>query len=79
MKAIKQQQKMPCVSSITATLLAELEEECQHILKFLAQLEIAELTEAQRETILGELSTTVMHLHEHTRGLDAILDEDCGA
>jgi hypothetical protein len=30
------------------------------------------------ETLLGDLSAAILHLHEHTRGLDAILDEDPG-
>jgi len=58
--------------------LKELGEECQHTLKLLAQLEMGGLAEAQVETILGELSAAVLHLHEHTRGLDEIIDEDLG-
>jgi hypothetical protein len=34
------------------------------------------LTEAQRETVLGELSAAVLHLHEHTRGLDTVIDSE---
>ena len=34
------------------------------------------LTEAQRETLLGELSAAVLHLNEHTRGLDSIIDSE---
>jgi hypothetical protein len=30
------------------------------------------------EALLGELSAAILHLHEHTRGLDTILDEDPG-
>jgi hypothetical protein len=30
------------------------------------------------EAILGELSAAILHLHEHTRGLDTMLDEDPG-
>jgi hypothetical protein len=53
-------------------------EECQRVLKLLAQLEMPGLTEAQVEAVLGELSAAVLHLHEHTRGLDEIIDEDLG-
>jgi hypothetical protein len=60
------------------TLLAELNEECQRILKLSAQLEIAGLRETQVEAILGELSAAILHVHEHTQGLDTILDEDPG-
>ena len=59
-------------------LLTELGEECQRILKLLAQLDIAGLSEAQVEAVLGELSAAVLHLHEHTQGLDEIIDEDLG-
>lgn len=78
MKAEKQKPKGYYVSSGTATLLAELGEECQRILKLLAQLEIAGLAKAQAETVLGELSAAVVHVHEHTKGLDEIIDEDIG-
>jgi hypothetical protein len=28
---------------------------------------------------VGELSAAILHMHEHTRDLDTILDEDPGA
>lgn len=59
----------------TATLLKELEEECQAVLKLLAQLDLPGLQEEQAEDLLGELSAAILHLHEHTRGLDELLDE----
>lgn len=62
------------MSAKTETLLLELGEECNRILKLLAQLEMSALTEAQRETVLGELSAAVLHLHEHTKDLDSIID-----
>jgi hypothetical protein len=58
----------------TATLLEELGEECQHVTKLLAQLELRDLPGAQREDLLGELSAAILHLHEHTRGLEDALD-----
>lgn len=79
MSSVEQKQKMSYVSPTTATLLTELGDECQHILKRLSQLEIANLGEDQVEMILGELSAAVLHLHEHTRDLDVRLDEDCGS
>jgi hypothetical protein len=69
---------MSYVSPRTNVLLVELEEECQRVLKLLAQLEIPSLKDAQAEAILGELSAAVLHLHEHTRGLDEIIDADPG-
>ena len=79
MSTVKRRLKAPYLSPGTITLLAELDEECQHVLKLLAQLEITGLKETQVETIVGELSAAILHMHEHTRGLDAILDEDPGA
>jgi hypothetical protein len=57
-------------------LLLEVGEECHRVLKLLAQLEMFTLTEAQRELVLGELSAAVLHLHEHTRGLDSVIDSE---
>jgi hypothetical protein len=57
-------------------LLAELEEDCHCVLKFLAQLDTPKLNESQVEDILGGLSAVILHIHEHTRGLDEIIDED---
>ena len=76
MKAVKTKPRSTNLSAKTETLLLELGEECQRILKLLAQLEMPTLTEPQRETVLGELSATVLHLHEHTRGLDSIIDSE---
>lgn len=59
------QLKPSSLSAKTETLLLELGEECQRV-----------LTEAQRETLLGELSAAVLHLNEHTRGLDSIIDSE---
>lgn len=74
MKVVKLQSKPSGLSTRAEALLLELGEECRRVLKFLAQLEISTLTEAQRETVLGELSAAVLHLHEHTRGLDSVID-----
>jgi hypothetical protein len=57
-------------------ILDELEEELQNTLKLLTQLKIEKLTQDQRESILGELSTAVLHLHEHTRGLEELIMEE---
>ena len=78
MSPVKRRRKASYLSPGTVILLAELGEECQSVLKLLAQLEIPSLKETQVEALLGELSAAILHLHEHTRGLDAILDEDTG-
>lgn len=76
MKAVKPQSKSSSLSAKTETLLLELGEECHRVLKLLAQLEMSTLTETQRETVLGERSAAVLHLHEHTRGLDTVIDSE---
>jgi hypothetical protein len=78
MSTVKRPPKPPYLSPGTMTLLAELNEECQRILKLSAQLETPGLRETQVEVILGELSAAILHMHEHTRGLDTVLDEDPG-
>ena len=78
MSTLKRLLKAPYLSPGTATLLTELGEECQHVVKLLTRLELPGLKETQVEAILGELSAAILHLHEHTRGLDAMLDEDPG-
>jgi len=76
MKVLQRKSEVSYLSAPTLMLLRELGEECEYVLKLLVQLEVAGLSEAQKETILGELSAAVLHLHEHTRGLDALIDED---
>ncbi len=78
MSPLRYQSKLPYVSPRTNVLLVELGEECQQVLKLLAQLELLGLKDTQVEAILGELSAAVLHLHEHTRGLDEIIDADPG-
>ena len=78
MRAVKPKPEVQYVSPTTQVLLSKLGEECQRVLKLLAQLELAGLKGRQVEDILGELGAAVLHLHEHTRGLDTIIDEDLG-
>lgn len=78
MRTARKNQKIRYLSPGTAILLAELGQECQHIVKLLTLLESAELSDDKVEDVLGELSAAILHLHEHTRDFDAILDEDCG-
>lgn len=78
MNVLKQEPKAPYLSPQTATLLNELSIECQHVLRLLAQLEMSGLSKGQIEDVLGRLSAAVLHLHEHTRDLDDLIDEDIG-
>ena len=63
------------VGSSAATFLKELGEECQNVSKLLAQLEVLGLQEEQVDDLVADLSAAVLHLHEHTRGLDELLLE----
>jgi hypothetical protein len=45
----------------TAILLEELGEECQRVLKLLAQLDLPGLPEEQVDQLLGELSAAILH------------------
>ena len=68
MSTVKRRPKAPYLSPGTVTLLAELGEECQRVLKLLAQLEITGLQSmTQVETIVGELSAAILPMNEHTR------------
>lgn len=78
MSPTKAPPKIQYLSPQTAVLIEELEEECQGVLKLLARLEMAGLQDEQVESILGQLSAAVLHLHEHTRDLDVLIDEDPG-
>ena len=78
MSTLKRPLKVPYLSPGTVTLLTELGEECQRVIQLLTRLEIPGLKETQVEAILGDLSAAILHLHEHTRGLDTMLDEDPG-
>ena len=59
-----------------SVLLDEMEEELRNTLKLLTQLKIEGLTQDEVESILGELSAAVLHLHEHTRGLEELITEE---
>lgn len=74
MKTISAELRTHYVSRRTRVLLSELQEACQNTLKLLAQLEMPGLTERQVDDIMGELSAAIVHLHEHTLGLDGIID-----
>ena len=76
MKALKEKGVVPYLSPGTMTVLEELGEECQQILKLLVRMELPGLAVEQVENLLGELSASILHLHEHTRGLDELIDRD---
>ena len=76
MRTIKPKSTCLRLSAKTETLLLELGEECRRTLKLLAQLDAPTLTGSRREAVLGELSAAILHLHQHTRGLDSLVDSE---
>jgi hypothetical protein len=64
------------VSRRLGVLLDELNQELQNTTELLAQLKVKGLTEEQVELILGELSAAILHLHEHTDGLDELIMDE---
>ena len=66
--------KITLNTTLTA-LLEELGEECQNVLKLLAQLEMNRLNIEQIEDILAELTASIVHLHTHTNGLDDLISD----
>lgn len=69
--------KIALNTTLTA-LLEELGEECQNVLKLLAQLEMNHLNAGQIEDVLAELTASIVHLHTHTDGLDGLISDQLG-
>ena len=55
--------------------LAELDDECARVRRLLQRLAVARRAGRGTGAILGELGASVLHLHVHTKGLDALIDE----
>lgn len=60
-------------SSRMDVLLRELREECERAVRLIRKLEAGPRSARERDDLLGELSAAVLHVHEHTRGLDEVL------
>ena len=56
-------------------LLEELEKECLTAVKYIEALKVNELSRAQKDDILGELSASITHLRIQTEELDRELEE----
>jgi len=74
MRAVKRR-PVATPSVTTGTLLRELGEECENVVKLIRRLEAGPGSARERDEILGELSAAVLHLHTHTKGLDEYLCE----
>ena len=58
-----------------AVLFDELEEECFTAVRYIEALKVKELSKAQREDIMGELSASITHLRIQTEALDRELEK----
>ncbi|MFQ5456729.1 MAG: hypothetical protein ACE5EA_11135 [Nitrospirota bacterium] len=56
------------------SLIDELEEECLHVVSLVEALKIKDLTEVQREDIMGELSASLSHLKIHSNEVEQRID-----
>jgi hypothetical protein len=74
MKAAKRDVRR-ATSNARDTLLRELREECEIVVKLVREIEARPRSARHLDDLLGELSAAVLHLHEHTRGLDEFLCE----
>ncbi len=57
------------------SLTYELEEECLHVISLIEALKVKNLTEDQREYILGELSASLSHLRVHSTEVEQEIDK----
>ncbi|MBI3582489.1 MAG: hypothetical protein HY096_00885 [Nitrospinae bacterium] len=57
------------------TLIDELKEECQHVVRLIEALKVKDLTDGQREDILGELSASLTHLKIHSNEVEQSIDK----
>jgi hypothetical protein len=62
------------ISQGSLRLFEELEQECLTAVKYIQALKGAQLTDEQKEDILGELSASITHLRIQTSELDAELE-----
>ena len=62
-------------SKIDMVLFDELKEECLRYIKLLSQLELEDLTEDQKDEILGEMTASLTHLNVHSGLLKKEIEE----
>ena len=75
MSTIKHSEKVVLTPTLEI-LLSELGDECQNLLKLLTSLKKKSLTRNQAETIMVDLSVSITHLQEHTKGLVDLIDDE---
>jgi hypothetical protein len=60
-------------------LYDELEEECLTAVKYIEALKIRDLSDGQREDLIGELSASITHLRIQAEALEQNLEEAMAA
>lgn len=63
------------LSGNNMVLFEELEQECLTAVKYIEVLKVKELSESQKEDILGELSASITHLRIQAKQLDKIFED----
>ena len=67
-------QRLELAPQNMSVVFGELEEECLTAIRFIEALKVPDLSEDQRESILGELSASITHLRMQTELLDVQLE-----
>lgn len=57
------------------SLICELEEECLHVISLIEALKVKNLTEDQKDYILGDLSASLSHLKVHSSEVESEIDK----
>jgi hypothetical protein len=68
-------EKSPVLSESTMTLFEELEQECLTTIRYIEALKVKDLSDDQKEDIIGELSASITHLKIQSEQLDRWLEE----
>lgn len=68
--------KSTIFSDTLTHLLDELGDECERVLRLLAQLHTGRLSTEQIEDILADLTASVIHLHLHTKDMPEVITRE---
>jgi len=71
-------EKKPVSPENMAILFEELEKECLNAVKYIEALKVKDLSDEQKEDLIGELSAAITHLRIQTENLDDRLEEMVG-
>jgi alpha-N-acetylglucosamine transferase len=65
----------PILPESTLILFEELQQECLTAIRYIEALKVKELSDEQKEDILGELSASITHLRIQSEELDRRLED----